>query len=188
MKLSITVLVVMVTLVSAEELSKLRNNQPRDLLAQVVDRISMIQSELELLARQFQRTLIGNARVSRLVSEKVPSVEDIEAITKQLIQTDIMVASMTKQLASMSLEGRQFPGMPGGLPGMDQIMAMFTQLTAQFQQLSGLLGGITSGLVRTGGSTNTTPGGMANPFSSLTQILAQLTGNLGTMGEAFRLG
>lgn len=170
------------------------NDQPRDMIAQIVDRISMIQSELELVARQFQRTLIGSARVSRLVSEKIPSVEDIEAITKQLIETNkkvVEMATLTNSLRQNSIDGRQLPGLPsGGLPGLEQIMAMFSQLAAQFQQLGGLLSGITTGLVRAGGSQQQggLPGGLPNPLEQLQQILAQLTGNLGTMGEAFRLG
>lgn len=178
--------------VSAEEKGRVRT-EPRDLMAQVIDRIGLIQSELELLVRQFQRTLIGNARVSRLISEKIPSVEDIEAITNQLRQTDRMVSEMIKLttvLRTPTVDGRQTPGLPGlpGVPGMEQIMVMFSQMAAQFQQLSGLLGGITSGLVRAGGSNGTAPGGMPNPLEPLTQILAQLAGNLGTMGESFRMG
>lgn len=189
MKMLIVSLSLLFIVVSGEEKGRLRA-EPRDLMAQVIDRIGLIQSELELLVRQFQRTLIGNARVSRLISEKIPSVEDIESITSQLRQTDRMVSEMIKLttvLRTPTVDGRQLPGLPG-VPGMEQIMAMFSQMAAQFQQLSGLLGGITSGLVRAGGTNGTAPGGMPNPLEPLTQILAQLAGNLGTMGESFRIG
>lgn len=119
------ILVAMAALVAAQQPS-----QPRDLAAQISERIFLLQKEFELLVRQFNRIRTGNAFAPALISPEVTPVEpeSLQAAVEELDQTrrhlDTLIATVQK-----NRQGRQqVPDVGGQLPFVGQITQIFSGL------------------------------------------------------------